>query len=116
MAGITKLDMSDAACNKLQCYSLGDTTARVTPPSNQRVGSSNNIFVEKASRPYLARHESATQNTDEEANSIERSSVVRSTRKRRRNRSDQKATDESKTGAKSIAKRASNTSHNERSR
>jgi hypothetical protein len=92
---------------------LSDTTTRVTPASDQCVRSANYIPVEEAGRPYLARDERASQNANEESDSVETCSIVRCACERRRNRANEEAANESETGSVSIAKRPRDGTHDE---
>jgi len=55
---------------------ISNPTARVAPSSRERVRSTDNILIEKAGRPDLARDERATENTDEKSKNVKTSSVV----------------------------------------
>ena len=48
-----------------------DTTSSIAKACNQSVARANDVLVEESSRPYLARHKAAAQNTDEETESHE---------------------------------------------
>ena len=49
---------------------IGDTTTEITESTSQGIGSSNDILVEKSSRPHLAGHKAATKNANEEPERI----------------------------------------------
>jgi hypothetical protein len=113
---MTKLQLLVGTRGTQQLNLLCDATTRVAPASNQRVGSADDISVEESSGPDLAGNERAPENTDEEPNSVETGGVVRSASERRRDGADEQAADEDETGSKSIAERAGNSSHDQRSR
>ena len=60
---------------------LCDTTARVTPTTNQCVGSSDDILVKETSTPHLTRHKGTTKDTDKEADEVEARGIGGSTSK-----------------------------------
>lgn len=52
-----------------------DSTAGIAESACQRIGSSNNVLVEKTCAPDLAWHEAAAENTNEETESHEAGGV-----------------------------------------
>lgn len=66
-----------------------DSTTSITETSSQRVGGTNNLLVKEASSPYLARHEAATEDTNEETNGVESASIGDGTGKECRDGTDE---------------------------
>ena len=50
---------------------IGDASTSVTEAGGDGVGGANDVLVEEASGPYLARYETAAQDTDEEPEGVE---------------------------------------------
>ena len=50
---------------------VGDATTCVSEAGGDGVGGANDVLVEEASGPYLARYETAAQDTDEEPEGVE---------------------------------------------
>ena len=57
---------------------LGNTSSRITPATDQGIGSTNDISVEETRGPDLARYESASKDTDKESDKVQAHCVLRS--------------------------------------
>lgn len=85
---------------------VGDATTSVAPSTSQCVGGTDDVLVEEAGTPDLARHKSGTQHANEEACNIQARCVFD-----QRSESYGQAADEDKcrkdsAGAKLVAERA----------
>jgi hypothetical protein len=95
-------------------YLLSNATSGISPTTNQSVGSPHDIPVKEASSPYLTRHKAAAEDTDEETNGVQTSSVMCRASKNRGYGTEQEYTDKRKTRSKSVAQRTGNETDNER--
>lgn len=97
-------------------HEVGDSATRIAPTTNQCVGCTDDISVEETSGPHLTRYECTSKDTHKETDSIEASCVLRSTSQSGGNRTKEQAAHERIARPKSITKRSSNGTHDERSR
>jgi hypothetical protein len=88
------------------CY----TSTSVTQATSKRVGSADNVFVEKASGPHLARYEAATEDTDEEAQRHETRGIVNSASEESRDSTCEQTRGKGVSGTNLIAHGTSNQS------
>jgi len=86
---------------------VSDTTTRVTPSTRESVGSTDDILVEEASRPNLARNEGATEDTNKKSKDVETVRAVNGTSERRWDGTSQETSSEGEARTETIAKRTS---------
>lgn len=55
---------------------VSNTTAGVTPTTSQGVGGADNVLVEEASAPHLARDKGSTQDTNEKSGNVETCGIL----------------------------------------
>ena len=84
-----------------------DASTGIAKTASQRVGSANNVLVEEAGRPYLARDETATKDTDKEAECEQPVDSSDSPSQGGRNGANQKAAGKGVAWAEAIARWAS---------
>jgi hypothetical protein len=92
---------------------LGCILGSRTPTADQSIRRSNNILVEEAGRPDLARHESATQDTDEESQSDQTGHIIHQTSHSRRNSASEKHANVRPSRTEAITERARNESNDQ---
>ena len=92
---------------------LGNTTSRVTPASDQRIGCSDHILVEESGCPDLAGNKCASEDTNEEADGIEAGSVVDRACESSGNGAEEQASDEDFSGAEFVAEGTRNEAEEE---
>ena len=92
---------------------VSDTTTGVTETGSQGVGGTNNVLIVETSCPYLARHERATKNTNEESENVEASSILDGTSQEGRDSTKKQAASECVSGTEAITSRASNQTNKE---
>lgn len=90
-----------------------DTTSCVTPSSCQGIGSTNDVLVKETSRPYLARDETTTKDSDEESNDIETCWCRDCASESSWERADEKAGGEGDARAEAITSRPSDQANEE---
>ena len=86
---------------------VGNAAASISEASSNGVCSANNVLVEEACRPDLARHEATTKNADEESQRIQLVHIVCCARQESWDGSDEKTSCECVSRTESIASRAS---------
>ena len=90
-----------------------DTTTGVTETSSQGVGSTNNVLIVETSCPYLARHERATEDTNEESEDIQAGSTGDGTSQEGGNGTKEQASGECVSRTEAIASRTGNQTNEE---
>lgn len=73
---------------------ISDASTSITEASSESIACADDVLVEKASHPHLTWHEAATEDTDEEAQGIELTSVERGTGEERRDGTNKQAAGE----------------------
>jgi hypothetical protein len=115
MAGMTKLAIiSNITVRVNSGHILCDTTSRVAPASDQSVGSANNVLVEEAGSPDLARNECSTKNANKEPDEVQSHSIVCRASQGSWNGAHEEQTRKSQARANVVAHGASNCTNKKR--
>lgn len=84
---------------------ISDTTTRVTPAADQCVGGTDNVAVEEAGGPNLARHEAAAEDANEESDGVKTGGIVDGTREHSRDGAEEQKGDKCESWSELIAHR-----------